>query len=352
MKRIFLFLLALIMALYAGGCSPRIPVTTQASQLQKLIMFKADDENISAFELDIDLIKHSISVDAEPLYEIADSSSLRNSRIFPQYMSSNVLILRDSPINTKYDNIQISEDDDILYFEDYTLQFNNENYSFQIYENNESICGNTTLIHENTKMVPACFFVDKDGKIAILCMSSASLIDTEMITLLYAENDGSLLLEKMYEYPTIWEEYDISKIRCPNYMSNHTNTLANPALGSFLYNETTKIFEISPYDSSVECILEEKNVTSDMPYLDAHREYYSFFRDVGYQDGYYIATFPALNSLSGAYAVIYSNKGEFMGGILCSKDNTIFFDNENTELDKIDGTYVPQIYVPSYFTNK
>ena len=89
----------------------------QLSQPQKLIVFKADDENIGAFELEIDLIKHSISLDTEALYEIADSSNFRNTRIFPQYMSSNMLILRDSPVSSKYENVQISEDDNTLYFE-------------------------------------------------------------------------------------------------------------------------------------------------------------------------------------------------------------------------------------------
>ncbi len=315
-------------------------------------MFKADDENIGAFELEIDLIKHSISLDTEALYEIADSSNFRNTRIFPQYMSSNMLILRDSPVSSKYENVQISEDDNTLYFEEYTLQFNDENYSFQIYKNGESVGGDTTLIHENVKMVPTCFFVDEEGKVAILCMTSASLIDTEMVTLLYTENDGSFALEKIYEYPTIWEEYDISKTQCPNYMHNYTNVVANLAHGSFLYNETTKIFEISPYDSSVECILEEKDIISDIPYLDTHREYYSFFSSVGYQDGYYVATFPALNSLAGTYAVFYSDEGEYMGCVLCGNDNITLFDKENAELDKIEGSFVPQIYIPTYYTNK
>lgn len=351
MKRIFVLLLAIMIVLCAGGCSTEDSTTTQTAQPKKLIVFKVDDENVSAFELNIDLNKYSLSLSTDAIYKIADSSRLEISRIFPQYMSSSTLVLRESPVNSKYDTVGISNDNKTLYFEEYTLQFDNENFSFQISENGEIICKDVSLIQNDKKLMPTSFFIDKDGKIAILCMTSASLIDAEMVSVLYAKNGESYSLEKIYEYSNIWEEYDLSKVSCPNYMSNNTNVFSNPAQSNFLYNETGKLLTISPYDGSVECILEERNITSDMPYLDTHREFYSFFSGVGYQDGYYVATFPAFNSLAGTYAVFYSGTGEYWGCVLCESDNITLYNEENKEIYKIEGAFVPKIYIPSYFTN-
>lgn len=351
MKRVFVFLLATMIVLCVGGCSTENSATTQTEQPKQLIVFKVDGENVSAFELNIDLNKCSLALSTDAIYKISDSSRLESSRIFPQYMSSSNLVLRETPVNSKYNTVNISSDNKTLYFEEYILQFDNENFSFQISENGESICKDVTLIHNDKKLIPTSFFIDKNGKIAILCMTSASLIDTEMVSVLYAKNGESYSLEKVYEYSTIWEEYDLSKVGCPNYMSNSTNVFPNPAQSTFLYNETSKLMNISPYDGSVACVLDEGNVTSDMPYLDVNREFYSFFSGVGYQDGYYVATFPAFNSLAGTYAVIYSVAGKYMGCVLCESDSITLYNEENKEIVKMEGAFVPQLYIPSYFTN-
>lgn len=347
MKQILIILLAIAVALFAGSCSKENSKSTQMLQPQKLIVFKADGANVSAYELNIDLNKHSLSLNTEAIYEIADSSRLENSRIFPQYMSSSTLILRETPVNSIYNSVPISNDNHTLYFEEYTLQFDNNNFSFQIYKSGKSICDKTSLVHDGEKLMPTSFFIDKDGKVAILCMTSASLIDTEMVSMLYTKNGESITLDKFIEYPKIWDDFGLSKIQCPNYLSDYTNVTVDPKEGRFLYNETTKLMTISPYDGNVKCILDENAIKVNLPYLDTHRESYSFFRDFVYQDNCYVATFPDLNSSAGTYAVFYSHTGEYIGCVRCGNDNITLFDKKNAELDKITALFIPLIYIPS-----
>ncbi|NLH01757.1 MAG: hypothetical protein GX488_07670 [Clostridiales bacterium] len=350
LKRIVAAVLAIAAVLCIGGCSGK--GSSSEKQTQKLVVFKTETDGksaVGAYELQVNLAEHSLSLGSDTIYEIEDSSSLEPSRIFPQYMSPAFLVLRTNPLASKYDAVKVSEDNKSLYFEEYILQFDDENFTFQISKNGEILCKNVSLVQNGKQLMPVSFFVDKDGKIAILCMTAASLMDTEMVSVLYAKNGESYTPEKICEYPTVWEDYDLSKVNCPNYLASAANVAANPETGVFLYNETVKLLVVSPYDGSVECVLDEKKVTSDMPYLDAHRESYSFFNGFGYQNGYYAAAFPAFNSPAGAYAVFYTSKGEYAGCILCGAEGITLFDSENKQLDKIEGSFLPQIYVPSYF---
>ncbi|MEG1492118.1 MAG: hypothetical protein RR394_07680 [Oscillospiraceae bacterium] len=347
MKRIFAVLLAISIILCAGGCSTGKISDASASQSQRLVVFKAGGKNVGAYELNVNLSKPKLSLNTKALYEIPDSSRLEISRIFPQYMSADALILREAPVSTEFSADRISKDASTLYFEQYTLKFDDKNFSFEIYKDSKSLYGDISLIENDKKLMPTSFFIDKDGKIALLCMTSASLIDTEMVSVLYAKDGESYSPEKICKYPTIWEDYELSKANCPNYMSTNTNVSASPATASFLYNEKAKLIAISPYDGSVKCVLKEKNITSDMPNLDTHRESYEFFNGFEYQAGYYIASFPAYNALAGTYAAFYNDKGEYAGCVLCGGDGITLFDKNNEKLDKIDGAFVPQIYLPS-----
>ncbi|MCC8048452.1 MAG: hypothetical protein LIO52_05080 [Oscillospiraceae bacterium] len=86
----------------------------------------------------------------------------------------------------------------------------------------------------------------------------------------------------------------------------------------------------------MECIIEEKDIETTMPFLDTFREYYDFFDDFTYQNGYYIASFNAFNSLKGTYAVIYTTSGEFVGYVLVNETGITSFNENGKQVSQIE----------------
>ncbi len=325
------------------GCSEQATEGI-VKQPQKLLVPKADGDNVTVYEVNVDIIDYTLSLDSDALYEINTLDKTMYS-IFPHFMSLDNMILYKAPVKyNKYDDVGVSEEIYPLFYENYSLQYNKEEMNFTITKDNDSLYNNVPLVYEGTRLRPMCFFVDTEGKIAVLCMTAVSQLDTEIVTLLYSAKEKDLSLLETYEYPTIWEDYNISKIQCPITF----NTCASLQNKCFLYNESVKLFTISPYNGSVTCVLEEKDVETVLPQIDTSREGYSFFNHFGYQNGYYMATFPAYNSIAGYYTVFFKTSGEYMGCLLCAEDKLTLYDKNHVEMESIADNFHPSIYIPTY----
>lgn len=345
LKYIMTILLTISMGLSLVACSANETSEPQ-NQTQKVVLFTSESDSVNAYELTVDFQNSNLSLAQEPIYTLSGTEMLGKERIQPQFMSSKTLILREKPANSTYNTDCVSQDRNTLYYEDYTLKLNPEDSTFVLYKGNESISEPISLTYDDMAVIPSSFFVDEEEKIAILGMTSTTSEEAEMVSLLYHKKDEKYEIKKKGKFSGIWQAYDLSKDLCLNSLADGTNVTVS-AEGNFLYNETKTLFTISPYDGRVKNVLNEEKIAENMPFLDTQRDSYSFFSSFSSQSGSYIVTFPAFNATEGTYAAFYLHTGEYVGYLLCSNDEIILADKDNHEIAKIEGAFIPQLYVPT-----
>lgn len=341
--------LILVLLFSLSSCSPdnNSSETRSFDQLQSnertltLIIFQQGEDQISAFKVLAGIEQSSFYMESKPVFQFS-STNIGHSRIFPLYMSEQALILREAPMSSTYPNYKIAEANK-LYFEEYVFTFDTKTFTGRLYQNETFIC-DISLSHNDVNLLPKSFFITDDGTMAMICMTSATLTNTEMVTLWYSGIEHDPELEKYQEYPSIWEDFNLSKVNCP---SGNANVMASAANREFLYNEGRNLIAISPYRGTAQSIVNETRIKADLPFLDTHRESYNFFYGFSYQQGYYMATFPDYNNVPGVYAVLYDLNGEYCGGFLCAEKCVIRLDKNNNELNRFEcDKLVPKIYLP------
>lgn len=343
MRKLIVIILTTLLIFCLGGCSP------QNSEIepiqQQLVVFQEKEKQVSAYLLQIDIDAMKLSLNQDSLFSFENTQNSK-SNLFPRFMTSDLLALRKTPLTTNHKNT-ITAEDNTYFFENYSFEYDKEHISFSLYQNTILLGDEISLTHNNVDVRPSSFLIDENGNIAVLGMTSGSLIDTELVCLLYSKKDGSYYIERSFDFPNIWDDFDITKIQSPNSGNVPTNVIVNTKDKTFLYNESTKILEISPYNGNIKLILDEKTVNTDLPSLDTHREFYNLFIDVGYQDGYYIATIPAFNSPVGSYALFYNHDKKFLGSVLVEGNSITLFNSENKEVDKISEGFYHLVFIPS-----
>lgn len=362
MKKISILLLTLILIFFASSCertdntinkskeSDQEIVSEQELQPLNIIFYSQKDDKLEAFQSNIDLEKGKISLSSDPLYTMTGHSTW--SDVVPRFMSKNNLVLLNKPLSTVYDRVFIYEGDmstfDTIYYEDYTLKYYKKKNTSEIAKKGKVLYENISMQFHGKNILPECFYVNQDGDIAVIGILDTSLPDTEIVTILFEADNGRLTVKKILEYPEIWDQYRLSKVQSPNTVKGFGNVCANPQKGTFIYNETTKIMELSPFDGKISCVISEEDVKSSIPTLDTRRPGYSFFGNsgLGFQNGYYIATFRAYNEVQGVYTVFFKSDGEYGGCILCQSDKITLYDNKGSILDSLSGEFYPLLYTP------
>lgn len=312
-----------------------------------LIAYEIRDGSIEAKRLEIDYSNNKLCIEEIPIYSMNAKEKLTEERIFPQYISDERLVLREEPISSSYSDLIISRQKNILYYRDYVFTINEHNHKFTIEGSSERVANEFPLIHDGKYIIPSSFFVDEEGNVAILGMTSEELEKSKLVTLLCKRKGDYFECGDVQEYLNIWEKYDLSKTNCPNYTENFVNVNVYSEKWEFLYNETEKLLIFSPYDGTEKCILDESSVTDAMPFLDTHRDYYGFFDGFSAQSDFYLAKIPAYNEIDGTYVIIFNSHGEFLGYVLCNVDGIKLYDEKNQCIDAIQGNYWPNLYIPS-----
>lgn len=349
MKKIIAMALSFLMIVFCAGCSDggSHNDSDKTGLGIDVIVFGEGTDTIDAQILKVDIESGALELSPNTVFTFDKSSAQDISLIYPQYMTENFAVFRQTPLSVSENYASLSETEEkTLFFEEYILTYDSE--AFSLLRADDLIYENVSLKLDETSLIPASFFVDQDGKVILMGMTSASLIETEMASVVYAENNGTLEIDQFIVYTTIWDDYDISKALCPNNLSGSVNVWAYPSLQGFIYNETTKVLLICPYSGDVKCIIEESDIAESMSFFDAYREFYSLFSGAGYGRGVYAAAFQALNEIPGTYTALFDEQGNYAGYLLCRSDGISLFDKTNREVSKIEGSFLPITYIPSF----
>lgn len=349
MKRIVVFLFVFMLLYCGSGCDRNSSSDDNNDNLAviDLVVYQVDDVgNISAHELSVNLLDSSIKLSPEALFKVSGEAGWQD-RIFPVSFSNEALVLPYEPIEQPEMEYTVATKGE-LYSEDYVLTYDTEKSTAKICKGATDIA-TITLTLDDMQLIPQAFFIDDESKIAILCNTEGKTFDqVNPVSLLYTKKSDVFQLEKTSDYSSIFDEYELSKINMPNYVTIGTNIYGNPESKTFLWNEGANIVELNPYDGTVRVVLSVSKIETDMPNLDTHRDFYEFFTGLGYQNGIYIADFPNYNDLSGTISVFYSKTGEFLGSVLCTEDYISILNKDNVEKNHIDNTklnaksFIPQ----------
>lgn len=332
------------------GCGEAFPVRiaysdTNNQTIDLITYFDTDVGDISAHELTINFSEATISLSQSELFRVSGEMGWLD-RIYPLSLSGKSLVLPYTPVEVPASEYSVVIEGE-LYYDDYILVYDYEQSKAEIVKGGQLIA---TLFFDldDTRLIPNAFFIDDENNIAILCNTEGDTFDKVYpVTLIYSNNGESFLLEKIYDYNSIFNDNRFSKINMPNYTILETNIHGNAQSKAFLWNEGANFVEINPYNGTVNVVLTEKEIKADIPFLDTHREFYEFFTGVGYQNGIYIAKFPNYNNLAGVFSVFYSSTGEYLGSVLCSENYISFSGSDNKEIYRIeDAALKPLLFIP------
>lgn len=319
----------------------------QKSEPISLCVYSNDGESVHSLNLAVDLNCRKLTLNSSPLYGLKVAQNDVNL-IFPQYMTRDILVLGTTPESSAYKYTYTMTNRDTFYYDDYTLIFNRESHTARLMKSGVNT-GDLDLTYQSGSIKPASFFVDSNGDIIILGMVGSTLEESELVVAHYTETGSNLWgMIHYHEILDIWSKYDLSKVNCPTYTKGSPNVAACGELGGFLYNEGENLLYISSDGEKVTNVLTPDTIEGDMPFLDTHREFYGFFSDFTYQDGYYIASFPSYNYLEGMYVAFYQQSGKYSGCLLCTRDKLILFDSNNKVKDSIDMSLLPIVYLPDF----
>lgn len=342
MKRIFLFFSVLLMLFGLGACSRQA-----ADNAFSCLVFQRNGSDVSAFPLTVDAKQHTLTLDSEALYRLTPPDNSTSS-IVPLLQTEKRLVLRTQPAAMPEAMDVVLADPNALYHAADTLLQGSDGQTWSLFSGGELLFGDLTFTWNGKRVMPACFFRDDAGQLNLIGMTEDSLIDTELVTMQFApQANGAMALVKSDAYPSIWDNYDVSKVECPRYTATDANVTADAAHGLFLYREGSKLLAISPADAAVAWTLSEADVTAAMPDLDTHREFAAFFTGFARQGDRYFAIFPAYNDLPGMYAAIFTTDGTYDGALFCSDTKLTLYDRANNAVQTLEQPLMPLIYIGS-----
>ena len=342
MKRIFLLISALLMVFGLGACSRQ-----RADFAFSCLVFQQSGSEVSAFPLTVDTGKHTLTLDSKALYRLTPPDNSTSSFV-PLLQTEKRLVLRTQPAAMPETADVMLADPNALYHAADTLLQGSDGQTWSLFSGGELLFGDLTFTWNGKRVMPACFFRDDAGQLNLIGMTEDSLIDTELVTMQFApQENGAMALVKSDAYPSIWDNYDVSKVECPRYTATDANVTADAAHGLFLYREGSKLLAISPTDAAVAWTLSEADVTAAMPDLDTHREFAAFFTGFARQGDRYFAIFPAYNDLPGMYAAIFTTDGTYDGALFCSDTGLTLYDRANNAVQTLEQPLMPLIYIGS-----
>lgn len=342
MKRFVLLLSILLIAFSFSACSRQAADSTFSC-----LVFQKTGNDVSAFSLTVDTKQNALTLAPEAQYRLTPQDNASSS-IEPLLQTDTRLVLRTQPAGMPASASVELADPNALYHASDTLLQANGGQTWSLFSKGEQLYGNLSFEWNGKRVMPACFFRDDAGQFNLIGMTEDSLIDTELVTMQYApQEDGTLTLIKADIYPSIWEDYDISKVECPRYTAADTNVTADATHGLFLYREGSKLLVISPADAAVVWTLSEADVTAAMPDLDTHRDFAAFFTGFSRQGDRYFAIFPAYNDFPGMYAAIFTTNGTYDGALFCSDTGLTLYDRANNAVQTLEQPLMPLIYIGS-----
>lgn len=306
-----------------------------------LLIFDIEGDALSAIPVTIDFDDMSVSAH-EAIYTCSSENTVYD-RFEPCYMTDGRLVLPLEPNEISFTGCVEQKAQNTLYFEGYTLTHSSEGGTFSVSRDGEAVCAEIGLSYDGNSVTPASFYVDDNGSIIILGYCTGDMMSTSVVSLVYSAESGEWGLSNGCAYPNEWNDFGGQLSLGP--LENSVS--ASSELGGFLLNEGRNLFPLSPHEGSVSKILSEEDIETALPYLDTHRESYGFFHDFGYQNGHYIATFQTFNAVSGMYAVLYSETGEYEGYFLCNEIGVTLFDAANAASSTVEiEEPLPQVYIP------
>lgn len=319
----------------------------QKSEPISLCVYSKDGESVHSLNLTVNLNREKLTLNSSPLYSLKVAPNDVNL-IFPQYMTRDILVLGMAPESSSYKYTYTMANRDTFYYDDYTLIFNRESHMAQLMKSGDN-AGDLDLTYQSGSIKPTSFFVDSNGDIIVLGMVGSTLEESKLVVAHYTKVGNNLYdMIHYHEFLDIWSKYDLSKVNCPTYTKGSPNVAACGELDGFLYNETANLLYISSDGEKVTNVLTPDTIKGDMPFLDTYREFYGFFNDFSYQNGYYIASFPSYNYLEGMYVAFYQQSGKYSGCLLCTREKLTLFDSNNKIKDSIDMSLLPIVYLPDF----
>ena len=358
MKRFIAILLALSLTTLAAcsieqpantphtASSPSATVDSRPETLSgvDLLIFNNENVHLSATPIQIDFNNMELYA-GEAVFKLSSDSEPYDV-IEPIYMTDSLLVLPSEPLETDFNGDVVTDDATAqrFYYDDYTMNYSGEAGTFAVYQGNQLVAENLPLSSNGYAVIPASFFIDEDGRIIILGYYIGDMMSTNVVSLIYSNDDEEWILENQHPYPNEWNEFG-GQLSIAQPIERNTSCSAE--LNGFLLNEGQNLFLISPYEGTAKKVISEETIEEVLPYLDTHRESYSFFYDFGYQEGHYIATFQTYNALPGMYAVFFSESGEYEGYLLCNENGVTLFDDTNQAVSSLDMTnLLPLLYIP------
>lgn len=291
MKRVAVFLFTLMLLCLTSGCIRNSSLDNNKGNagVLNLVVYLTDAAGeINAHKLSVNVLDSSIELAQDILFKVSGDSGWQN-RIYPLSFSSGLLVLPYAPVGQPAVKYTLATEGE-LYNGDYVLIYGyRDQVMMATIHKGDTEIAVIALTPENMRFIPQAFFIDAKGTIAVLCNTQGDTFDkVNPVSLLYTKRNGMYQFEKISDYSSIFDEFDLSKINMPNYVNISTNVYGNPQSKTFLWNEGANIVEINPYNGTIRVVLTVRNIETDMPNLDTHRDFYGFFTGFGYQNEIYI----------------------------------------------------------------
>ena len=197
----------------------------------------------------------------------------------------------------------------------------------------------TAEIIEDERFEPLIFFIDKDGKLVMVCTRTKGAVASNNypVSVVAAKNeDGKYEVAEKTSFERMYEER-FSPIQGPYSCWFGENIYADADEECFYWNEGCNIVKMNPYDGSFDIVVNVSDIERDIPTLDTNREEYDFIYNYGHRNGINILIFPNYNDLPGMIAAFYNDEGAFLGRVLVSEDSIICFDKGNKEKSRLEG---------------
>ncbi|MGX8698598.1 MAG: hypothetical protein ACSW8F_01535 [bacterium] len=316
---LFLFLLLLLSGCGGGKVQEEAP---KSREIELMLFLRDEAGAFSARELKVNLTEPALALSEEALYSVSGDAGWHD-RLYPITMSGDLVVLPEAAA------------ENTLYFEEYALACDEAASRAEVTLRSEAIA-QLDLTEDGTRLFPQAFFLDREGKIAVLCNKEGELFDDIYpVTLVFSKSGDGYTLEKRTDFADLFEGDVLSRIQMPSYQPFYTNIVGNADLSAFLWNEGERIVKLDPNAGSAEILLSVEDIQRDMPFLDTQREEIVFFTGMAYQNGCYIALFPDYNDLPGTIAAFYAGDGTYLGRLVCTEKEVTLYDAANAEQKRI-----------------
>ncbi len=309
--------------------------TTLSCNTELLSFIKVDDNHWDAYPLSVDFDNYKLYMYGKPIITLSDNNGSLYD-VLPVQVFNEKIILNRKPEIEPLMEYEVVMNDSQIHNGMCSMTFDPTQEKAIIYKSGDVIGTLSGLDYDGHPVRPIQFFVDDEGRLAILGTLLVDSVPADVegmltVTGIAEGEDGEYIIKEFHNLSEMYE-MGLSEMQAPMCWNSYAST----GRKLFYWREGANIIEIEPYAGSFYVKIPWSKVETDTGVLKSDADGYVAMIDFGTIDSIDIVVVNDMrNGEFGERAIFYDQNGTIIGSVLFNMNKIELYDAEGDMKDNI-----------------